>query len=89
MRLFEGLSKSDYQDVLRAIGLLLDEQGYRNFRLVENEDGIIVQATPTVAGHTAPSYHTFLLTDADLTALLHRSYERRGHRPVAPRTHVA
>ena len=77
MKLFRGLERTDYQDVLRCIGLLLDERQYRNFRLVEHEDGIVVQVQPTVDGQTESHYQTFLLTDDDIKALLHKAYRRR------------
>ena len=32
MKLFRGLAKTDYQDVLRAIGLFIDEHGYTDVR---------------------------------------------------------
>ena len=78
MKLFRGLSHTDYEDVLRVIGRMLDDRGYSNFRLVEHEDGIIVQVMPLVDGQHAPTYETFLVTDEDLTALLHEAYRQRG-----------
>lgn len=77
MKLFEGLQRTDYQDVLRAIGLLMDEHGYRNFRLVEHEDGIVIQAMPTIDGRPESGYETFLLTDRDIERLLQQAYHRR------------
>ena len=77
MKLFRGMDKTDYQDILRAVGLMLDERGYRNFRLVEHDEGVIVQAMPTVDGRLATHYETFLLGDDKLMELLNRSYQRR------------
>lgn len=77
MKLFRGLERTDYQDILRAIGLLLDERHYRNFRLVEHEDGVIVQAMPAPGGRLGAHYETFLLTDDEIEKLLRRAYERR------------
>ena len=48
MCLFDGLKRTDYQDVLRALGKLCDRQGWRNLRLVEQEDGLLVQCTEGV-----------------------------------------
>lgn len=75
MKLFAGLDRTDYQDLLRAVGALLDEQGYRDVRLWEHEDGLVVQGRARAGdGH----YQTHLLTDDDLRDLLHRMYRRRG-----------
>lgn len=82
MKLFSGLSRTDYQDVLRAIGLFLDDSGYRNFRLVEHEDGIIIQVTPAAHGRAAHHYETFLLSEEDIQQLMHGSYRRRGTGPL-------
>lgn len=82
MKLFSGLSRTDYQDVLRAVGLFLDENGYRNFRLVEDEDGIIIQVTPSANGRPAHHYETFLLSEEDIQQIMHGSYRRRGTGPL-------
>ena len=76
MKLFSGLEKTDYQDVFRAVGVLLDEQGCRDVRLWEHEDGIILQARLIAEGDGA-AYQTFLLTDDDIRDLLARAYRRR------------
>ena len=77
MKLFAGLSATDYQDILRAIGAFIDENRLRDIRLWEHEDGLILQARArdeSEGGH----YQTYLLTDDDLRSLLHRAYERRN-----------
>src|SRR5688572_28594871 len=81
MQLFRGLGSTDYQDVLRAIGQFLDERGYRNVRLVEHEEGLLVQATPTVDGQIATTYETLLLTDEAIQRLLEQAYQRRADAP--------
>jgi hypothetical protein len=78
MKIFSGLSRTDYQDVLRAVGLFLDERGYRNFRLVEDDDGIIIQATPSANGRLSHQYETFFLSEDDLQQIMHGAYRRRG-----------
>jgi hypothetical protein len=75
MKLFAGLSSTDYQDVLRAIGAFLDENGLRDIRLWEHEDGLILQARGR--DDSESPYQTYLLTDEDLYDLLHKAYERR------------
>ena len=77
MRLFAGLEQSDYQDLLRAVGALLDEQRLRDVRLWEHADGLVVQGRPE-AGGTLTGYQTYLLTDEDLRGLLNEAYRRRG-----------
>jgi hypothetical protein len=82
MQLFRGLSSTDYQDVLRAIGQFLDERGYRNVRLIEHEEGLLVQATPTIDGQTSTTYETLLLTDEAIQRLLENAYQRRADAPT-------
>jgi hypothetical protein len=77
MNLFTGLAKTDYQDVLRAVGLLLDDQGLRNFRILEHEGGIVVQAMPRNQRAVDASYRTIMLTEADIQQLLRDAYTRR------------
>lgn len=77
MKLFEGLSRTDYQDVLRAIGALLDERQLRDIRIWEHEHGIIVQGRHS-DGAASGSYETILLTDEDLQEILRQAYQRRG-----------
>ncbi len=77
MKLFDGLSVSDYQDALRAVGLLIDAHGLRDIRIWEHENGVIVQGRNR-DGIEGSVFETFLLTDEDLTNLLTGSYQRRG-----------
>jgi hypothetical protein len=81
MQLFRGLGSTDYQDVLRAIGQFLDERGYHNVRLVEHEEGLLVQATPSVDGQVSSTYETLLLTDEAIQRLLEHAYRRRADAP--------
>jgi hypothetical protein len=84
MKLFEGLSRTDYQDVLRAIGAFLDERHLRDIRIWEHENGIIVQGRhPDEVA--SGSYETILLTDDDLQEILRQAYQRRGHPPAPDR----
>jgi len=77
MKLFAGLGTSDYQDVLRAIGALLDDQRYRDVRIWEHEDGLILQGRQEDGGSIS-GYQTFLLSDDDLREMLGEAYQRRG-----------
>jgi hypothetical protein len=75
MRIFAGLAKTDYQDILRAVGLLLDQQRLRDIRIWEHEEGIIVQGRKQ--GDESARYESILLSDEDLQALLADAYRRR------------
>ena len=77
MKLFAGLSRTDYQDLFRAIGAMVDAQGLRNVRIWEHQDGIVLQGQ-TVGSMTGDGrYETTLLTDADLEQMLSEAYQRR------------
>ncbi len=79
MKLFEGVSQTDYQDVLRALGRFIDLNGYIDVRLMETEDGIIFQGRPRAArAKPGTQFETFLITDDDLNQLLHEAYDQRG-----------
>jgi len=81
MKLFDGLSKTDYQDILRAMGRFIDENHYVDIRIIESEDGLIFQGRPSPKSgrvKPGPQFETFLITDNDLQSLLQQSYELRG-----------
>ncbi len=83
MDLFTGLTKTDYQDILRAVGYYADSRGLRNVRILETEDGLVVQGVIKKAG-TSSQLETYLMTSEDLKAMLHEAYQRRN-RPPSPR----
>ena len=78
MKLFAGLSSTDYQDLLRAIGAQIDAQGLRDIRIWEHEDGIVVQGR---RAERDGGYTTILLNEDDLGAILAEAYRRRGASP--------
>ena len=78
MPLFGGQSGFEYQDVLRAIGRLMDMEGLRNFRIVEQENSLILQVNRQ--GEGLHNFETYLLTEADIQALLRDAYRLRGLR---------
>jgi hypothetical protein len=92
MRLFVGLSRTDYEEVLRAVGALIDERCWTNVTLLEVDEGIIVQATDKQDQREAkPRLETYLLTDSDLERVMREATLRRRKRagattaqPVAP-----
>ncbi|MCS6938501.1 MAG: hypothetical protein NZM94_04470 [Roseiflexus sp.] len=84
MKLFRGLEKTDYQDVLRTIGLFIDEHGYTDVRIIEIEDGLVLQGRVRERkGIGSSSYETFLITDEDLKEMVRSAAERRGQKPPA------
>jgi hypothetical protein len=74
MKLFTGLDRTDYQDLMRTIGAWIDERGWREIRFWEHADGLIVQGRP----QPEAGYETILMTDDDLRDLLRAAYDRRG-----------
>lgn len=74
MKLFAGLSKTDYQDILRAIGAILDEKELRDLRMWEHADGIIIQGRRQGVGE----FETISLNDEELQAMLREAYRRRA-----------
>jgi hypothetical protein len=76
MKIFSGLATTDYQDILRAVGALLDQQRLRDVRIWEHEDGIVVQGRRR--NDESGRYESILLSDEDLKALLEDAYRRRN-----------
>jgi hypothetical protein len=82
MRLFNGLDNTDYQDTLRAVGRFCDANGWRNLRIVECDEGMILQYT---VGANSREFATYLLSDEDLKSMLRESYtHRRRTAPLRP-----
>ncbi len=78
MKLFAGLSRTDYEDVFRAVGALIDEREWSNISLSEVDEGVILQVLvkPT-AREVTPRLETYLLTDGDLERILRDAILRR------------
>ena len=84
MRLFRGMKRSDYQDVLRALGYFIDDHGYTDVRIVETEDGVVLQGrVPDRHDIGASSYDTYLITDDDIKIMVRDAFMRRGQKPPA------
>ncbi len=78
MKLFVGLERTDYQDVLRALGLYFDEHGYTNIRIFETEEGLVVQGIRTLEdGTRSPRHESYLFDEQDLQNILQQAYQRR------------
>lgn len=81
MKLFNGVSQTDYQDILRALGRFIDAKQYVAIRIVETEEGLIFQGRPSPRSGKAkpgPQMETYLITDDDLQELLREAYAQRG-----------
>jgi len=85
MKLFIGLDRSDYQDVLRALGLYIDDHRYTNVRIFETEDGIVLQGVPLHEDGThAQTHESYLFTEEDIRVLLQAAYDRRHPEQTPP-----
>jgi hypothetical protein len=78
-KLFQGMVNTDYQDVLRTIGHYIDEHGFTHVRLIETEDGLILQGkVSTGSARGEQKTETYLLTVQDVRDLMREAYTRRG-----------
>jgi hypothetical protein len=83
MKIFAGLSRTDYEDVFRAVGALIDERGWSNVSLMEVDEGLVVQVMiKPDQRETRPRLETYLLTDADLERVLRDAVMRRRKREL-------
>jgi hypothetical protein len=84
MKLFRGMKRSDYQDVLRAIGYFIDDHGYTDVRIIETDDGLVIQGRDANRRELGESsYDTFLITDDDVKVMVRDAFQRRGQKPPA------
>lgn len=82
MKLFSGMGRTDYQDVLRALGYFIDDHGYTDVRIIEIDDGIVLQGRVRDRLELGkPSYETFLITEDDLKTMIRDASARRGQTP--------
>ena len=84
MKLFRGMKSSDYQDVLRALGYFIDDHGYTDVRIIETDDGVVLQGRVAERSEIGESsYDTFLITDEDIKVMVRDAFLRRGQKPPA------
>ena len=84
MKLFRGMKRSDYQDVLRALGYFIDDRGYTDVRIVETDDGVVLQGRVAERHEIGESsFDTFLITDEDVKVMVRDAFLRRGQKPPA------
>ena len=84
MKLFRGMKRSDYQDVLRALGYFIDDHGYTDVRIIETDDGVVLQGRVAERHEIGESsYDTFRITDEDVKVMVRDAFMRRGQKPPA------
>lgn len=89
MRLFMGMSTTDYQDVLRAVGKYADDRGWRYLRFQEMDDGLLLQGIETrERGHLGVRHVSHVFTDDDIHDILVMAYRRRQAGARTPRPAV-
>ena len=82
MALFRGMARSDYQDLLRSVGRYCDENGFTRIRIVETEDGLVVQGMVSKSLRGEKHMETYLLTPQDLRALRDANFTNRQSPPA-------
>jgi len=76
MHLFDGLAHTDYQDLFRALGAECDRTGIRDLRLIETDDGLLVQYR--IMDQLTSGFQLTHYDDDTLLTLLQEAYTRRG-----------
>jgi hypothetical protein len=71
--------KVPYSEMLRAIGTYVDDSHLSDVRLLETDDGLILQGTVT-DGKQAGERETYQLTIDDLKGLIEDARAKRGKR---------
>jgi hypothetical protein len=78
------MKRSDYQDVLRALGNFIDDHGYSDVRIIETDDGLVLQGRVTDRREIGEaSFDTYLITDDDIKVMVRDAFQRRGQKPPA------
>jgi len=96
MRTYEGAPRSNYEEVLRSLGAVLDQRGMREITVMESDDGFIVQGLALVAGEERTwndpnarlDKETFQLRDDDLVRFMEESQGRRPGRQTRPQVRL-
>ena len=92
MRIYEGAPRHNYEDVLRAIGAMLDQRGMREITLNQTEDGFIIQGLALVADEERPwndpaarlRKETVVLREDDIAHFVEEAVARRQPRDASP-----
>mgnify|MGYP001049885347 CR=1 FL=1 len=73
---FAGGDGLTYQEALRAVGWFLDREGYQHCRIIEQEDGLVLQVARP--GQEPHGFQSFLLTPEELRALAREAIAGRA-----------
>jgi hypothetical protein len=92
MRIYEGSPRQEFEDVLRAIGAVLDARAMREILLLEVADGFVVQGivTEAVVGELRgerlgrESKLTLSFLEDDIARFVEEGISRRGSGATAP-----
>lgn len=68
MPLFSGSDGLSYQEALRAVGWFMDREGFQSCRIIEHEDGLVLQVARS--GEEPHGFESFLLTRDELLSLM-------------------
>jgi hypothetical protein len=89
LRIYDGSPRQDFEEVLRAIGAVLDERGYREILINEVPDGFIVQGLKVdraegdwadAVGHLTKETLSFF--DDEIARYMDEAIVRRGTAPA-------
>ncbi len=72
-----GITRIPYSEVLRVIGAYIDHASLTEVRVLETNDGMILQGRQT-QGESAGQCETYQLTQEDLETLLADAKAQRG-----------
>jgi hypothetical protein len=87
MRIYDGSPRQDFEEVLRSIGVYLDQRGMKDVLVLEVPDGFIVQALAHLGAATGAwsesmglvEKETMTFADEDIARFLDEAIARRGH----------
>ncbi len=88
MRIYEGVPRQKYEEILRSLGALIDQRGMREVTLNETDDGFIVQGLALVPGEDRAwddpaarlDKETFHLREDDIGHFMEEALARRAGR---------
>ncbi len=88
MRIYEGVPRQNYEQVLRPLGAVLDQRGMREIVVNETDEGFIVQGLALAPGEERDwndpdariDKETFHLREEDLARFMDESLGRRQGR---------
>src|SRR3954447_20379919 len=95
MRVYDGATRHNYEEVLRSLGAVLDQRGMREITVNQTDDGFMVQGLAAVPGEDREwndadarlDKETFHLREDDLSRFMDEALSRRQGR--SPRSQGA